>query len=129
MSRWGLRILLGLALFSAGACVAVPPPVRLPPGTLTVADLPAAIAAYTGAPVVTGNAAEVLQNGEAIFPALLGAIRAARYRIALEQYTWEEGPVAGDIAAALAERAAAGVEVAVLLDAFGSRWIPPSIWR
>jgi cardiolipin synthase A/B len=126
MSRWGPRILLGLALFSAGACVAVPPPIRLPPGaSLTVADLPAAIEAHTGAPVVTGNVAEVLQNGETIFPALLREIRSARHRIALEQYTWEEGPVAGDIAAALAERAAAGVEVAVLLDAFGSRWIPP----
>jgi cardiolipin synthase len=123
--RWGPRVLLGLVLFSAVACVAVPPPVRLPPGALTVADLPAAIEAYTGAPVVTGNAAEVLQNGDAIFPALLGEIRAARHRIALEQYTWEEGPVGGDIAAALAERAAAGVEVAVLLDAFGSRWVPP----
>jgi cardiolipin synthase len=125
MSCWGRRILPVLVLFSAVACVGVPPPVRLPPGPLTVAELPAAIQAYTGAPVVTGNAAEVLQNGEAIFPALLGAIRAARHRIALEQYTWEEGPVAGDIASALAERAAAGVEVAVLLDAFGSRWIPP----
>jgi cardiolipin synthase A/B len=125
MSRCGPRVLVILALFWSGACVAVPPPVRLPPGELTVADLPATIQAYTGAPVVPGNAAEVLHNGEAIFPALLGEIRAARHRIALEQYTWEEGPISGDIAAALAERAAAGVEVAVLLDAFGSRWIPP----
>jgi cardiolipin synthase len=90
-----------------------------------VTDLPAAIEAYTGSPLVTGNAAEVLQNGEQIFPALLADVRAARHRIVLEQYTWEEGPPGAEIAAALAERAAAGVEVRVLLDAFGSRWIPP----
>jgi cardiolipin synthase len=125
MSRWSPLVVMAFVLLSAGACVTAPPRVQLPPEPLTVAELPAAIQAYTGAPVVTGNAAQVLHNGEAIFPALLAAIGAARDRIALEQYTWEEGPVAGDIAAALAERAAAGVAVAVLLDGFGSRRIPP----
>jgi cardiolipin synthase len=125
MACWRLAVLLTCLVLSAPACVAVAPAGSRLPASLTVADLPAAIEAATGAPVVTGNAAEVLQNGEQIFPALLREIRAARRRVWLEQYTWEAGPVAGEIAAALAERAAAGVEVRVLLDAFGSRWIPP----
>jgi cardiolipin synthase len=121
------RILPVLALVTlwVSACAAVPPPLRLPAGPVTAAELPAVLEVYTGAPAVPGNAVEVLQNGEQIFPAILEAIAAARRTVTVEQYTWEEGPPAREIAAALAGRAEAGVEVKVLLDGFGSRGIPP----
>ncbi|HXH83605.1 MAG TPA: phospholipase D-like domain-containing protein, partial [Candidatus Tectomicrobia bacterium] len=48
----------------------------------------------------------------------------ARRTINYVQYYYEEGPVARDLAAALAERCLAGVGVNVLLDAFGSLAMP-----
>ena len=42
----------------------------------------------------------------------------------IAQYSYEDGPIARDIAEALAERCRAGVGVSLLLDAFGSLNIP-----
>jgi cardiolipin synthase A/B len=80
--------------------------------------------AYGGAPIVGGNAAEILLNGEQIFPSLVAGLRSAKRTITYAQYYYEDGPVARDVAEALAERARAGVGVNVLLDAFGSLNIP-----
>ena len=80
--------------------------------------------AYAGAPIVGGNGVEILLNGEQIFPAVLEAIRGAQRTITYAQYFFEEGPVARDIAEALAERCRAGVGVNVLLDGFGSLNMP-----
>lgn len=60
---------------------------------------------------------------DAIYAAMLADIRAARTSITLETYLWWSGKVADDFIAALAERAAAGVKVRVLLDADGSRFL------
>jgi cardiolipin synthase A/B len=80
--------------------------------------------AYGGAPIVGGNSVEVLLNGEQIFPAIVSAIKAARTTISYAQYYYEDGPVARDIAEALAERCRDGVGANVLLDSFGSIGIP-----
>src|SRR5437867_658534 len=77
------------------------------------------------APIVGGNAIELLLNGEQIFPAMVDAIRGARQTITYAQYFYEDGPVARDIAEALAERCRAGVGASVLLDAFGTLAMPP----
>lgn len=76
--------------------------------------------ALTGAPVSTGNDAELLINGERIFPALLETIAGAERTLNLETYVYWRGDIAGEVAEALCERAAAGVECRVLLDALGS---------
>jgi cardiolipin synthase A/B len=55
---------------------------------------------------------------------VLASIRSAQRTITYAQYYYEDGPVARDIAEALAERCRAGVGVNVLLDAFGSLAIP-----
>ena len=81
--------------------------------------------AYSTAPIVGGNSADVLLNGEEIFPAMLEAIHEARKTITYAQYFYEDGPVARDMAEALAERCRAGVGVNVLLDSFGALGIPP----
>src|SRR5439155_11786388 len=80
--------------------------------------------AYGGAPIVGGNAVEILLNGEQIFPALVTAIKSARTTITYAQYYYEDGPVARDVAEALAERCRAGVGTNVLLDSFGSINMP-----
>lgn len=78
------------------------------------------MAGVTGASFVSGNRVDVLNNGEAFYPAMLEAIRSARAAIAIEQYVFWAGVTANEFAAALAERAQAGVRVKVLLDAVGS---------
>ena len=76
--------------------------------------------ALTGAPLSTGNCVEILKNGVRIFPSMLAAIRTARRTINLEFYIYWDGEVGRMFAEALAERARAGVQVKVILDAVGS---------
>lgn len=76
--------------------------------------------ALTGAPVSQGNELEVLINGDKIFPAFLETIRGAQRTIDLETYVYWRGEIAIDVAEALCERASAGVEVNVILDAVGA---------
>ena len=80
--------------------------------------------AYGGAPIMGGNSVEILLNGEQIFPALVSALSSARRTISYAQYYYEDGPVARDVAEALAERCRAGIGANVLLDSFGSLSIP-----
>src|SRR5262249_7014883 len=79
---------------------------------------------YAGAPIVSGNDVRILLNGDKIFPALVGAIRSARTSITYAQHFFEEGPVADDVVAALAERCRAGVPAHVLLDGVGTVSMP-----
>ena len=74
----------------------------------------------TGAPISDGNDAELLINGDNIFPAFLDTIRNAERSLNLLTYVYWRGDIAHDVAAALSERAQAGVEVNVLLDAVGT---------
>ena len=76
--------------------------------------------ALLGPPVVHGNRFEALVNGDAIFPAMLAAIRGAECSIAFETYIYWSGDIGDAFAEALAERARAGVAVHVLLDWVGS---------
>jgi cardiolipin synthase len=67
-----------------------------------------------------GNRVEFLENGDQIFPSMLAAIRAASTTITFEAYIFWSGKVGASFRDALAERAAHGVTVRVLLDAMGS---------
>lgn len=61
-----------------------------------------------------------LKDGREFYPAELDAIRDARRSINLEYYSFEEGKVAAEVLEALTQRARAGVEVRVIVDAIGS---------
>lgn len=61
-----------------------------------------------------------LKNGVEFYPAEMAAIRRAKHAINLEFYEFEEGDVGSEMLAALTERAAAGVEVRMIVDALGS---------
>ena len=76
--------------------------------------------ALTGAPMSEGNSITILRNGVQIFPSMLQAIRNARKTINLEFYIYWDGEIGRSFAQALAERARAGVQVKVILDAVGS---------
>jgi cardiolipin synthase len=87
------------------------------PGTPDFARM---VEALTIAPLRQGNRVTVLRNGCEIFPAMLEAIRAAEQTINFATYVYWTGSIAPEFAEALAERAEAGVEVNVLLDAVGA---------
>lgn len=76
--------------------------------------------AITSSPIAPGNTAQVLVNGDEIFPAFLETIASARRTVNLLSYVYWQGDIARDVADAVCERARAGVEVNVLLDAVGS---------
>jgi cardiolipin synthase A/B len=74
----------------------------------------------TGAPVSFGNDAELLINGDQIFPAYLGAIRDAEETVNLLTYAYWRGDIAIEVADTLCEKARAGVECNVIIDAVGA---------
>jgi cardiolipin synthase len=75
--------------------------------------------ALTGAPVSWGNEIELLINGDEIFPCYLRTIREAQDSVCLLTYVYWRGDIAHDVADALCERARAGVDCSVLIDAVG----------
>lgn len=76
--------------------------------------------ALTQAPISRGNTAEVLINGDRIFPAFLETIAAARRSVNLLTYVYWAGDIGREVGDALCERARAGVTCRVLLDAVGA---------
>jgi cardiolipin synthase len=88
------------------------------PGSAEFARL---LESLAGSPVRGGNRVKVLRNGDEIFPSMVTAIESARETIDFSSYIyWTGGPVITRFGEALLERAAAGVEVSILLDAIGS---------
>lgn len=67
-----------------------------------------------------GNAIQLLQNGDEIFPALLQAIHGAQSSVNFEAFLFYSDQVGAQFRDALCERARAGVRVRVLLDGIGS---------
>jgi cardiolipin synthase len=83
--------------------------------------------ALTGAPISDGNDAELLINGDRIFPALLETIGSAERTLNLETYVYWKGDITTQVADAICERAAAGVRCNVILDALGSALIEEGV--
>ncbi len=76
--------------------------------------------ALTGAPISEGNEAELLINGDRIFPAMLETIRSAEQTLNLQTYVYWRGEIAGEVAEAICERARSGVRCKIILDALGA---------
>jgi len=74
----------------------------------------------SGAPLVEGNAVRILKDGAANYAAWFAAIRAGRKTVFFENYIIEDDEVGGELAAALIDRARAGVKVRMLHDWLGS---------
>jgi cardiolipin synthase len=73
-----------------------------------------------GPAILPGNQITALQNGDEIFPAMLKAIRKAKYTINFETYIYWSGKMGEEFAHALIDRAQAGVKVHLMLDWLGS---------
>lgn len=76
------------------------------------------------APLQKGGTVRLLNNGDEFFTALLEAIAGARHSINVSVYIWEPGRATDMVVDALVERAGAGVQVRVLVDALGGLRMP-----
>jgi cardiolipin synthase len=107
------------------------------PKTVCARDLPCvdsddfllAIAGLVNGPLQKGGTATLLNNGDAFFPEILEAVQNAQKNINFLVYIWEPGEASERMFAALTERARAGVEVRVLLDAIGGFRAPRKAMR
>jgi cardiolipin synthase len=75
-----------------------------------------ALSRAAGAPLIEGNAIELLIDAQCNYDAWLAAIRGARHRVMLENYIVRDDEVGREFRDALVERAQAGVMVAVIAD-------------
>jgi cardiolipin synthase A/B len=82
------------------------------------------IAALLNAPLRKGGHAELLDNGDEYFPAMLQAFADAQRSINFMAYIWEPGRVSDMMFAAFLDACARGVQVRVLLDGFGGMRCP-----
>jgi cardiolipin synthase A/B len=83
-------------------------------------DFAGPLAALLNVPLRRGGSARLLNNGDEYFPCMLEAIRGAKHSVHVMVYIWEEGRVSDEFIAAMIERRRSGVQVRVLLDAFGA---------
>lgn len=73
-----------------------------------------------GSSMVAGNQADILNNGDEIFPAMTAAIRQAKVSVDLETYIFHDDRAGRIMADALIAAARRGVEVRLLVDGTGS---------
>ncbi|MEG2914736.1 MAG: cardiolipin synthase ClsB, partial [Pseudomonas sp.] len=73
----------------------------------------------------SGNQVALLENGEAYFPAVFEALRAAEREILLETFILFEDKVGFELHSILIEAAKRGVKVVVSLDGFGCGELSP----
>jgi cardiolipin synthase len=122
---WGLMLTGALALVGVIGALFLPdwptPDYRLgfeaDPGS---EDFLRLAAGFLNVPLLRGGTAELLRNGDRFYPAMLEAIRGAKDTVNFEVYIFESDETGREFIEAFKERARAGVEVRVLLDAFGS---------
>jgi cardiolipin synthase A/B len=112
----GVLVLLGVIIWSIRRHR---PPALQVASDLSIDRLAPSLAGLTLCTAVAGNSVEVLENG-AFFTVLLERIRAARHTVHFETFLWKEGVLGQRLADALSERARAGKQVRVMLDATGS---------
>ncbi|HEY9511661.1 MAG TPA: phospholipase D-like domain-containing protein [Rhodanobacter sp.] len=95
------------------------PPAPLIPATPNRLLAERALSRAAGAPLLSGNAVELLIDAAAHYAAWLAAIRGAQHRVLLENYIVRNDAIGHAFLEALVERAQAGVLVAVLVDWVG----------
>jgi cardiolipin synthase A/B len=109
--------LLFLALFEPGLRYKIAEP---RPGAIHPDYFLRTLEALTDARVRRNTHVETLANGPVFYEAELDAIRSAARSICLEAYIFQRSQIGDRFVAALAERARAGVQINIVLDAVGS---------
>ncbi len=79
--------------------------------------------------LLCNNTVQLLRNGSEAFPAWLAAIDAARTRVSLEMYIFNDDRIGRRFADALSQAARRGVEVRLLYDSVGCRHAAPAFFE
>ena len=90
-------------------------------------EFPEYLASLINAPITRNDAYTVLQNGDEFYAAMLASINNARRRILVETYNYNDGEMGEAFTNALAAAAGRGVQVQLVLDAFGASAPPPNL--
>ena len=73
-------------------------------------------------PLAAGNLVQPLENGDEAFPLMLAAIAGAKRSIGLATYIFDHDEIGAQFADALVAAGARGVQVRVIIDAFGQHY-------
>ena len=76
-----------------------------------------------------GNAFELLANGDAAYPQMIAAIRAATASVALSSYIFRADGVGSEFIAALIDACRRKVDVRVLIDGYGGGYLSSGSYR
>lgn len=122
----GALALIGLLYVTRGTAVQEVRGVGADGAPLSPSDpqFPLGVALLTGTALNSGNRVELALNGDGTFPRLWEDLRSAKESIIIQSYYGGPGSVADTLRGILLERAAAGVRVFMLYDAFGTVRIP-----
>jgi cardiolipin synthase len=107
-------------------------PDTVPPGAVEpeLQPLERFIAPIALRPMTFGNRVEVLDDGDATYPAMLEAIEAAERSITMLTFIFDAGSVSTRFVDALSRARQRGVQVRVLVDAIGNLYsFPPPFYR
>lgn len=96
------------------------------PGLRGLAELERAL---TKKPLLPGHQVQPLENGDEAYPAMIQAINAARHSVALLSYIFDNDRAGEAFRQALLRARDRGVEVRVLIDGVGSRYVKPPMLR
>jgi cardiolipin synthase A/B len=102
-------------------------------------DQPASLEAFGGIlnvsekvnrhPLMAGNRIQILQNGEEAYPSMLEAVEGAKKFIFLCTYIFDSDETGRSFVRALEAARKRGVDVWILVDAFGEKYSVPRIGR
>ena len=132
VGRWSLKALwIGLALIgflhlTRGTAVRHVEGIGADEAPIAVSEpqFPLKATMLTGAWLTSGNRVDVALNGDGTYHRLWEDLRSAERSITLQVYYGGLGRMARELGQILRDRAAAGVRVRVLYDAFGTSGIP-----
>ncbi len=119
---------MAVAGLSTSACTLIPNAIRSEKRDVYQFDHPFEIessafrrsAESLGNTMVGGNSAELLKNGDEIFPRMTHDIRKAKYTVNLETFIFQPDEAGQQFADAMIDAAKRGVQVRLLVDGFGS---------
>jgi cardiolipin synthase A/B len=82
-----------------------------------------ALSRLMNTPVERGDEIQILNNGDEFLPAFYEALTSAKKTINLTTYIWRDGKILDTVFEILIERANAGVEVRILIDGLGGKFV------
>ena len=98
-------------------------------GTDLLARQSAVIEEISGSPLVAGNKASLLKDGEATYAAMFNAIESAVDHINFETYLFEDDEIGRRFAGALIEKQRKGVQVNLIYDSVGCGKTPAEFFK